>query len=148
MDDHVVTLRDLEGDSEEEYDDVGDFDRSMHISNYQSKLPQQLFFKDTTHGNICGDKTAREMWAETQQIMLETFTALSTSTVLVFPKGKEWMPKLVGVDLTVDSDGNSWLHELHWTAEPDSRLLGFVYQVYHRYLETREMDDPRFHLLQ
>jgi hypothetical protein len=148
VDDHVVTLRDLEGDSEEEYDDVGDFDRSMHISNYQSKLPQQLFFKDTTHGNICGDKTAREMWADTQQIMLETFTALSTSPVLVFPKGKEWMPRLVGVDLTVDSDGNSWLHELHWTAEPDSRLLGFVYQVYHRYLETGKMDDPRFHLLQ
>ena len=87
---------------------------------------------------ICGEKNPKDLWFGIKNILFDMFSTMSKSNV-PFPKGNAWLPRLVAVDFTVDKGGEIWLHEIHWTAEPDMRLLGWVYDTYHQYLATGQL---------
>ena len=109
----------------------------------------------------CGGATGGTLWVRIKEILINVFVSLSEASDEVspeslssasvdknknihFPRGKGFMPRMVGADFTVEKSGTVWLHELHWTAEPDSRLLSWMYDAYHGLLETGKMPDPRF----
>ena len=154
----VVYVSDKSGDItisgspwKEEDDDIAGgsrtFDRTMHISNYRSKIPQPISIilsssyrreDGSNDQKICGEKNPKDLWFGIKNILFDMFSTMSKSNV-PFPKGNAWLPRLVAVDFTVDKGGEIWLHEIHWTAEPDMRLLGWVYDTYHQYLATGQL---------